>query len=64
MDCDDAFYGILMDFFYTTPPMAKRNDLSSASGSLETDMTAMLHVLFFCGGLLLAPSRCDGCGHH
>ena len=27
-------------------------------------MTAMLHVLFFCGGLLLAPSRRDGCGQH
>ena len=48
--------------FVVATPTAKRNDLSSASGSLEADMTAMLHVLFFCGGLLLAPSRRDGCG--
>ena len=52
----------LMDFLLLRPPTAKRNDLSSASGWLEADMTAMLQVLFFCGGLLLAPSRRDGCG--
>ena len=51
-------YGL---FFVATPDGRKKRPLERLL-RMEADMAGMLHVLFFCGALLLAPSRRDGCG--